>query len=374
MLARPAILDRLKGVQRSGKGWLAFCPAHNDQNKRSLSVGVGDDGRTLLKCHAAGCSAEEITAAVDMTLVDLAPAAMRNTVVPLTLRAFADAKGLPTDFLAAIGVREDRRGLIIEYRLADGSLAPRQRRRTALVAKAGSTWDGPTGTPPVAYGLWRLDDARERGELLLVEGESDTLTAWFHNIPALGIPGAEMTKVLTADALAGIESLWIIKEPDRGGSTFVAALATRLRELSWRGEARVVTLPVKDLNDLHRHDSTAFADRLADAKLRAEPLDHNSETAADAVDRGGAEAELVREGLDLALVWPAERVRFTLTAVHEAGVVSPASSPSCTPAAGCTGAPCRSRRLQLAKRSARNSSRPIVACLGAITLRKSRTD
>src|SRR5262249_3183782 len=75
MLARPAILERLKGVQRAGRGWLAFCPAHNDQNKRSLSVGVGDDGRTLLKCHAAGCSAEEITAAVNMTLADLAPPA-----------------------------------------------------------------------------------------------------------------------------------------------------------------------------------------------------------------------------------------------------------------------------------------------------------
>src|SRR5215510_12436432 len=119
-MTRPAILDRLRGVQRAGKGWLAFCPAHNDQNKRSLSVGVGDDGRTLLKCHAAGCSAEEITAAVDMTLADLAPAATRKTRTLLTVAAFAEAKGLATEFLAAMGVREDDRGLIIEYRLADG--------------------------------------------------------------------------------------------------------------------------------------------------------------------------------------------------------------------------------------------------------------
>jgi len=44
----PAILDRLRGVQRSGSGCLAFCPAHPDQHKRSLSVGVGDDGKTQL--------------------------------------------------------------------------------------------------------------------------------------------------------------------------------------------------------------------------------------------------------------------------------------------------------------------------------------
>jgi putative DNA primase/helicase len=72
MPIKPAILDRLRGVQRAGAGWLAFCPAHNDQNKRSLSVGVGDDGKTLLKCHAAGCTAEQITAAVSMSLADLA--------------------------------------------------------------------------------------------------------------------------------------------------------------------------------------------------------------------------------------------------------------------------------------------------------------
>ncbi len=59
MPVKPAILERLRGVQRAGSGWLAFCPAHDDQHKRSLSVGVADDGKTLLKCHAAGCTAEQ---------------------------------------------------------------------------------------------------------------------------------------------------------------------------------------------------------------------------------------------------------------------------------------------------------------------------
>ena len=80
---KPAILERLRGVQRAGDGWLAFCPAHNDQHKRSLSVGLGTDGRTLLKCHAAGCPVEQITAAVSMTLADLAPPA-RQWPPPIT--------------------------------------------------------------------------------------------------------------------------------------------------------------------------------------------------------------------------------------------------------------------------------------------------
>jgi hypothetical protein len=59
-------------MQRAGAGWLAFCPAHDDRNKRSLSVGIAEDGKTLVKCHAAGCTAEQITTAAEMSLADLA--------------------------------------------------------------------------------------------------------------------------------------------------------------------------------------------------------------------------------------------------------------------------------------------------------------
>ena len=46
------LLARLVGVSRSGDGWTARCPAHEDRHK-SLSI-HHRDGRWLLKCHA-GC-------------------------------------------------------------------------------------------------------------------------------------------------------------------------------------------------------------------------------------------------------------------------------------------------------------------------------
>jgi hypothetical protein len=67
----PAILRKLRGVRRGGSGWSAFCPSHNDQNKRSLSVGITQGGKMLLKCHA-GCTVQEVTAAVGLTVADLA--------------------------------------------------------------------------------------------------------------------------------------------------------------------------------------------------------------------------------------------------------------------------------------------------------------
>src|ERR1700733_3375146 len=53
----------------SVRGWTAQCPAHDDRNA-SLSLGAGDDERALLHCHA-GCSTEEIVAALGLELRDL---------------------------------------------------------------------------------------------------------------------------------------------------------------------------------------------------------------------------------------------------------------------------------------------------------------
>ena len=53
-----SILSRLRKVRKSGQGWTACCPAHDDKNA-SLSVKVTETGRLLAYCHA-GCSFEAI--------------------------------------------------------------------------------------------------------------------------------------------------------------------------------------------------------------------------------------------------------------------------------------------------------------------------
>jgi hypothetical protein len=59
-----AVLAPLRGVQRAGTGWSAFCPAHEDRQKRSLSV-TERDGRILLKCFA-GCPVDRIAHALGL--------------------------------------------------------------------------------------------------------------------------------------------------------------------------------------------------------------------------------------------------------------------------------------------------------------------
>ena len=65
------MLSRLQGVKGSGSQYTAKCPAHDDRHA-SLSIGAGDDGRILMKCHA-GCSTQSVLAAMGLTEHDLFP-------------------------------------------------------------------------------------------------------------------------------------------------------------------------------------------------------------------------------------------------------------------------------------------------------------
>jgi hypothetical protein len=56
------VAKQLAKASRSGNGWVACCPAHDDKNA-SLSLTDGTDGKVLAKCHA-GCTFGAIAAAL----------------------------------------------------------------------------------------------------------------------------------------------------------------------------------------------------------------------------------------------------------------------------------------------------------------------
>jgi putative DNA primase/helicase len=201
-----------------------------------------------------------------LTMTDLfpdAPSASDGQAAPpgntrhpkLSLLDLALEKQLHWKFLFHLGVMELPSGdLQIPYHLPDGALAPRHRIRTALVAKEGSLWSKGKGTI-VPYGLSRLEEARKAGYLVLVEGESDCWTLWYQQFPALGLPGAEMARTLEESMLAGIDRLYIMQEPDAGGTAFVTQITRKLEAWQWSGKAFVLRLEgAKDPNELHQQD------------------------------------------------------------------------------------------------------------------------
>lgn len=62
-------LDKLHGVKRTGKGHIAFCPAHDDRKNKSLSITEAAD-RILINCHT-GCSPANVAGAMGLDLSDL---------------------------------------------------------------------------------------------------------------------------------------------------------------------------------------------------------------------------------------------------------------------------------------------------------------
>jgi AAA domain len=271
------VLGRLSGVRKTLKGWTACCPSHQDRTP-SLSIGLGKEGQVIVHCFA-GCPFESIVQALGLQPSDLfpvdpaaSPHQKATTRPPLSLLDLAQAKKLPWRFLCNLGIVEEARGLRIPYYTLDGTPAPRYRIRTASVAKEGSWWNkGPGDITP--YGLERLEEARQAGFLILVEGESDCWTLWWHRFPALGLPGAETANKLQAEYLTGIEHLYIVREPDAAGTRFVEDIASLLTTWSWQGTASVVSLPdAKDPNEVHQRDWKGFNPAFQQALDQAQPL------------------------------------------------------------------------------------------------------
>jgi hypothetical protein len=271
------LLGRLNGVRRSGKGWTAKCPAHEDE-RNSLSVHHRNE-KWLLKCHA-GCNLEAIIAALGLSSADLfdreevvdPPKQPRNRATAqsagLTLEQYAAAKALPVTFLRECGLSDvvlaDRHAVRIPYLGPGGEeLAIRYR-----IALDGDRFRWKFRSKPCLYGLNRFGDARAAGYVVVVEGESDVHTLWHRGIPAVGLPGATNWRDdRDCKCLDGIDTIYIVIEPDSGGH----AVRKWLAQSAIRSRAKLLELPAKDPSALRINDPTGFKQAWQAALLRAVP-------------------------------------------------------------------------------------------------------
>lgn len=226
------VLKHLDNVSRTGDGYRARCPAHDDSSP-SLSIGVGRDGKVLLCCFA-GCDFAAIVKAMGLKPEDLF---VREEETPFSLGALAVRKQLPSDWLretfnlADTTVRRkdgEQTAIAIPYNdLAGKPMFVRH--RLALRAKDGTRQ--PPKTPVQVYGLWLLQNFDPSKPLLLVEGESDVWSLTFHGIQAIGVPGADVVeKCLPAHVsrLAAFEHLYVWQEKGKSGQTFVPGVRSLL--------------------------------------------------------------------------------------------------------------------------------------------------
>ncbi len=141
------------GCRGRGRDWQ--CASHDDR-AASLSIGAGDDGRVLMKCHA-GCSTEDVVCALGLTMADLFPEKAR----PASSRSVTDVYRY-TDEAGALLFE------VVRYTSPKGF---RQRRPDG---RGGYVWNL-NETRRVLYRLPELLEALPVGRepIYIVEGEKD---------------------------------------------------------------------------------------------------------------------------------------------------------------------------------------------------------
>jgi len=174
----PAFIQRflslLQGVSPNSYGWQALCPAHSDTSP-SLSIGTGDDGRILLKCHA-GCSAEDVCRSVGLKLSDLFPGAakpVRERVKQTLVETYSYTDANGKEIFQVLRYEPGKHGKTKDFR-----------QRHGLPGSTDWIWDM-KGVQRELYQLPRVLAAIARGEtIFLVEGERKV-----HTLETFGLTG-----------------------------------------------------------------------------------------------------------------------------------------------------------------------------------------
>lgn len=206
---------------------------------------------------------------------------MARRLSVLTVEDLAQAKRLPVDFLFKLGLHDlPEGGVGIPYYDPTG-VKLFVRKRQAL--EGSNRFYQPKGVPLQPYGQWRLEIAYKEGFLIIPEGESDCWALWFHEFPALGLPGSSSARTLRGEHIESIERLYICCEPDQGGETFTKGVTSQLRKLGFAGEVYDLRLPsgVKDPAELHVQNPEQFVEMIKETMVSSAPIDLSATCGSD---------------------------------------------------------------------------------------------
>lgn len=277
------IQTQLQKVRTRGEGsFTSLCPAHEDRNP-SLSVSLKED-KILLKCHT-GCSTEAICDALGLEMQDLFedtqggggdqfPSKNRATVqhpagslASCTLESFSKSKKLPQSFLQQCGLSQftylNNPAVRFPYFAPDGT---EKIARYRIATEGDEKFRWKKGASICLYGLNRLQ-GYTADEITLVEGESDALTLWYHEIQAVGLPGAaNWREDRDAKYLERFERIYIVIEPDQGGN----AVKKWIAKSRLKGKIALIELSeFDDISDMYTADPESFMENWQKAKTQA---------------------------------------------------------------------------------------------------------
>lgn len=234
------VAERL-GAKRSGRGWQARCPAHQDKSP-SLSINEGKNGGVLLRCHA-GCSFEAITAAMQIKPSEL----FADTGKPtnggawdlLATHVYRDAEGRPE-------------GEVRKYLVPN---AQGGRQKTYRPYLPGAETPGLHGVNLPLYLLQEVLNRPDEAVVFIVEGEKDADRLTDAGLTATtNQGGAGKWRAELGQHLRGADVV-ILPDNDEPGRKHAREVAAHL--LGTAGRIRIVELPGLP----HKGDVTDWLDQ-----------------------------------------------------------------------------------------------------------------
>jgi hypothetical protein len=256
----PDLRETISALRLDGRQRNTRCPAHDDQ-RASLSVGLGRDNRILLKCHV-GCDVSAILEAAGLSMAELFERPRIDTRQLRRQRERQDAKNRQRRIVAEYSYTNEHGTMqfqVVRYEPKDF----RQRRPDDSGGWIYST----SGMRPLLY---RLDKLQHQDSVLIAEGEKDVDRLWSLQLPATcnaGGAGAGKWKAEHTRQLldAGVQAVGILPDNDDSGRRHADEIARACFAAGLR--VRVVTLPglpehgdVSDFLQQHSKDElVAFA-------------------------------------------------------------------------------------------------------------------
>ena len=238
--------------QVSGSRLTGLCPFHADKNA-SFSADLKTGRYNCFACGASGNYIDFVANRFGMDtkeaykkiLADYGIAEQEKPKEKVSdtlynVEIYAEEKKLPADWLAktfSLSAGKERSGqhyVKIPYFNEDCQPVV-FRKRYPKDAPMRFKWSQGSAGKLLLYGLWSLKTVRERGYVILVEGESDTHTLWYLGLPTLGVPGASTYRPEWSEKLKGLK-LYLHIEPDQGGKTFLEQMTKKLRDGGFTGE------------------------------------------------------------------------------------------------------------------------------------------
>jgi hypothetical protein len=241
------MLGKLPTAKKSGKGWVARCPAHDDR-KASLSIRETQDGTVLLKCFA-GCDASAVLSAVGLALRDLFPqaakqSAARNGQSKPSARSYAtrnDAVAALESELgkaSALWTYQDAKGepvgLVLRWDRPDGKdIRP--------IARHGDRWRiGAMASPRPLYRLPELATA----ELVVVcEGEKTAEAARSLGYTATTSAGGSQAASKTDWSPLTGKIVWLFPDNDQAGRKYDETAAGIVYRVTPPATVKIIALP-----------------------------------------------------------------------------------------------------------------------------------